>query len=293
MSGLDASAGAPTSPADSVGDPFTPLADQIDELGAFIELVYDDPQEWMARFVDELLTLPPEERFTDATTVITEQITEEFGSAETLQAQLSGVSPDRLRRFVIRLLNQLVDETIQGIWFVRDAEPYLIVAAGYAGLLWASNGLDETDNAEAEALFSATLAYFARLYALSNDDTISDDDRAELVRDVARTLWHVERAIGGEASFVDDPETATDEQLRERVREFGAAVAYNRLDISVGRGAELAGLSRPAFEALLEEYDVAPRFGPDSVADLYGETEAPAATDRDTGTDTDTDPDEA
>jgi predicted HTH domain antitoxin len=282
MSGLDSSAGPPASPGDSIGDPFSPLTDQFDDLGAVLGLVYDDPQQWLARLVDELLALPPEERFTDAVAVLEEEVTEEFGSMDAFQARLPGISPDRARQFMLRLLDRLITETLRGVWFGRDPEPHLVVVAGYAGALHGIDQFDETDDEQVRAVFSALFAYFARLYALGIDGESSDptdEDRAELVRDVARTIWHVERAVDGEASFVDDPEAATDKQLRERVRGFGAVLAYSRLDISVGRGAELAGLSRPAFEARLEEYDVEPRFGPDSVAELY---DGPDATDTDT-----------
>jgi predicted HTH domain antitoxin len=53
-------------------------------------------------------------------------------------------------------------------------------------------------------------------------------------------------------------------------------MAYRRLDISVGRGAELPDFSRFGFEKLLEEYGIDPRYGPDSadgLADGVGMTD--------------------
>ncbi|MDY6765393.1 MAG: UPF0175 family protein [Halobacteria archaeon] len=53
------------------------------------------------------------------------------------------------------------------------------------------------------------------------------------------------------------------------VIESGAVLAFELLDISVSRGAELAGLSEDEFTDLLEQYGISSIYGPDSVEELY------------------------
>jgi predicted HTH domain antitoxin len=83
-------------------------------------------------------------------------------------------------------------------------------------------------------------------------------------------FYHIEDVPDDEESEREfsNPDTVDSEVARQKLREYGAVMAYRRLDISVGRGAELPDFSRFEFEKLLGEYGIEPRYGPDSADGL-------------------------
>lgn len=76
----------------------------------------------------------------------------------------------------------------------------------------------------------------------------------------------------------DEPGTPPPERsidaIREEVVREGAVLAYEELDITVSRGAELAGVRVQEFEELLADHGVRPRYGPDDPSELFEDADA-------------------
>jgi len=92
----------------------------------------------------------------------------------------------------------------------------------------------------------------------------------EMVRDVPRADFYLQKAIGGEPAV--DPEEQSFEHIRREVFKEGAILAYQKADISVGRGAELANLPMKEFEEALAAAGVKPKYGPETVDELRSGT---------------------
>jgi predicted HTH domain antitoxin len=233
-----------------------------------LELIYDDFGGWLDGLATELLKLPPEARFTESIEVFEEHLTREFGSPDAFESQLPNWNEERSKEFSEELLERVLRRTLEEIWYVRDPAPSLLVAVGVVGVQYGLRNAQTMNEQSRSVVLSSTLAYFSRLYhvAESGDGNAPSED---LWRDTARLIYHVERAVDGESETIDDPESEDLTELKTEIRRLGAVIAYSRLDISVGRGAELAGVSHPAFRELLEQSDVTPRFGPSDADDLF------------------------
>ena len=88
----------------------------------------------------------------------------------------------------------------------------------------------------------------------------------EMVRDVPRADFYLQKAIGEEPAV--DPEERPFEQIRREVFKEGAILAYQKADISVSRGAELANIPVKEFEEALAAAGVKPKYGPETVEEL-------------------------
>lgn len=268
MSSIYPSGDQAKQPGSKIGDPFAPIEEQLQDLDALLGMFNGDFKQLVENLYSRVADLPPEERFTDSVRVAETAVSESFGSSEVLESMLP-FGPDRLGNFMDRFLDKLIEDTIERVWFGRDNETSVILAAGYTTLRYGFKQIDIESETQRDRYFSAFLAYFSRLYDLAQEDELSKSDSDRLIRDVARTIYYVEILTDGKSSTINDPESDNIDRLRQRVAEFGAVVVYSRLNISVGRGAELAGISRPEFEDLLQAYDFSPRYGPDSVDELY------------------------
>jgi len=109
------------------------------------------------------------------------------------------------------------------------------------------------------------LAILSRLHHGLADSPESLPDEA--IWDTAYGL-HCLTTEDSEPDF-PNPEGLSSDEVKEHIIEFGAVIAYARLNISISRGAELAGVSPEEFRAELDRYDVDLRFGPNSVEELY------------------------
>lgn len=262
------SPGGPGSEQSQAQGPFTPLQNEVSRVRLMLGFAFDDPERVLQEIVDETLLLPPEERFTESGELVKRRIQEEFGDLDTARAALPNFDEQQVVAVLIDILNQLIESTLENVWWNRDAEQSIVLASGYAAVLSGFLELRDAglDDREKRQLMSSSLAFLAR--AISLQQAEDGGQRETLVRDVAYTLYYVEDAIA-EESDVFDPTNRSFEEVRGFVREYGAGLAYTRLDISLGRGAELAGVSRFEFEEILETYDVEPRRGPSDVSELY------------------------
>lgn len=256
-------------PHQRVADPLVPVREQLEAYLSTLNFVYDDLDEWLTELTTDVLGLPVEDRFTRSRDVFEDHLVREFGSTDAFRAQLPHLDSERAREFAEGVLDRLLRQTLEQVWYVHDPEPYLLLSVGFVNATRGIEQLPALDEATREVVFSSILAYFARLYSVAESETEGSQSDETLWRDTARLLSHVERAVDGESETIDDPESDDLADLQAEIRRLGAVIAYSRLDISVGRGAELAGLSRPAFGELLAESGVTPRFGPSDADDLF------------------------
>lgn len=271
-------------------DPFKPLSSQLDQFNLFLQVIFDDPEETIENVCKDILELPPEERFGDSISLIEDRIEQEVGSADVVESLAPDVDRLKALKNLSSLLDTLIDQTLDGVWYYRDAESYIVLSAGYSVIQY---GIDRrieeakegAASVDVEQMFSATMAYFCRLWVLAQEYTETDQEVAEaddrsgrrelIIRDVYRTMYYVWNAVESEEADREEgfehPSDLDFESMHKEVRALGAAVAYARLNISIGRGAELAGVSRFEFEDILDRFSVEPRYGPQSVEELYEE----------------------
>lgn len=247
-------------------DPLAPLSSQFQQLKSMMELVFDDYEEFLQELNRDVLALPPEERFTRSHEVLREHVEDQFGSADAFAAVLPQSDPEKLPAFLEQVFDKLLTDVLEGVFFQRSPEDHLILAALFQTLNYSIQRLTEADEQQVKNRIASTmLALLSRLQHVLSDspETLPE----EAVWDTAYGLHYV-TAEDDRASF-PDPAEMSFEEAKQEVIEFGAVIAYARLDISLSRGAELADVAPDEFRAKLDRFDVQPRLGPNSVEELY------------------------
>lgn len=102
-----------------------------------------------------------------------------------------------------------------------------------------------------------------------------EGDAIDLYHDVLRADFYLSSS---DSVLIQHPDELSDEEVREKVLLEGALLAYEELDISVDRGAELAGVQLHEFEEELERRDIRPDYGPENLDDLVDESSAFSST---------------
>jgi len=247
-------------------DPLAPLSSQFQQLKSMLEFVFDDHEELLQDLTDDILALPPEERFTMSHEVLREHVEDQFGSTDAFTAILPESNPAKLPAFLEQVFDTLLTDVLEGVFFHRNPQDHLALAALFQTLEYSIRRLDEVEDQEAKnRVASSMLAILSRLQHILADSPESLP--AEAIWDTAYGLHYLTTEDSG-PDFPNPVGTSFDE-VKEHVIGFGAVIAYARLDISLSRGAELAGVSSEEFRANLDRYDIEPRFGPNSVAELY------------------------
>lgn len=269
MTRIHASGDISRTPSQRVVDPLAPFREQLEAYTSTLELIYTDFGDWLTELTRDVLKLPPEARFTESSEVFEEHLTREFGSPDAFESQLPNWNEEHAKEFSVELVERVLRRTLEEIWYVRDPEPSLLVATGFASIQHGLRHAQHMDEQKRNIAFSSTIAYFARLYDVAEVGPTDAQSDEELWRDTARVIYHIERSVDGESETIDNSESDDLTEVKAAIRRLGAVIAYSRLDISVSRGAELAGVSVPAFRELLAQSDVAPRFGPSNADDLF------------------------
>jgi len=166
-----------------------------------------------------------------------------------------------------KLVNKLLDDLLEGIFFQRSPEDHLVLAALFQGVRHGVRRVEDNgEEVDKEQILSSVLALWCQLQREieESEEALSED----AIWDVAYGLHYI---IGSDAEpGFPNPKELCFEEAKQNVIELGAVVAYARLNISVSRGAELAELPPQEFKRKLNQYAVEPRFGPTSVEDLHG-----------------------
>jgi len=132
-------------------------------------------------------------------------------------------------------------------------------------LLYEQSLSDDLD----EPLPSVALALNSRLmdFQEENFETLYED----LIEDVVYANYYLADATGRPTPT--HPSELSDRRMQKQILAMGATKAYRNLDISLSRGAELAGMSLDEFEAALSQQGIQPKQGPDADEELYDESE--------------------
>lgn len=250
-----------STPGEPFEDPYGPWTSVRRRIEMALQFVFDDPGEFVDKLVEDVLSRPAAERFAVADELLREHLAEEFGSPAAFENRLP-VDRAELLEHLRDEVERALDETLQGVFFHRDASGHLVVAAALESIRWAV-GRTLDDPAGTTGCAATAVTVFCRLYSATTRR--SEETPTGLLRDVVRA---VNAITGPDGAGFDVTDRSDADELRRMVDAFGAVVAYRDIEISVGRGAELAGRSREGFEELLDRFGVEPRYGPSSVEDL-------------------------
>lgn len=247
-------------------DPLAPLSSQFQQLESLLELVFEDYEAFIQGLIDDVLSLPPEERFTRSHEVLREHIEDRFGSTDAFAALLPESDPEKLPAVLSQLFDRLLTDVLEAVLFQRDPEDHLVLAALVQTLSYSVHLLDTTDEQEIRNRVASTmLALLSRLQHVLDDSPESLPNEA--IWDTARGL-HYATAEDSGPDF-PNPERLSFDEAKQHVIEFGAVIAYARLNISLSRASELADVPPGEFRSKLDRYDIEPRYGPNSVEELY------------------------
>lgn len=247
-------------------DPLAPLSSQFKQIKSMLELVFDDYEEFLQDLTNDILALPPEERFTMSHEVLREHVEDQFGSTDAFTAIFPESDPEKLPAFLRQVFDKLLTDVLEGVFFQRNPEDHLVLAALFQSLDYGIQRLDEVDDQETKnRIASVILAVLSRLqHILANSPESLPE---EAIWDTAYGLHYLTTEDSG--PDFPNPAEMSFNGVKEHVTEFGAVIAYARLDISLSRGAELASVPLEEFRTELDRYDIEPRFGPNSVEELY------------------------
>jgi hypothetical protein len=247
-------------------DPLAPLSSQFQQLESLLELVFDDYEAFVQGLIEDVLSLPPEERFTRSHEVLREHIEDRFGSTDAFAALLPQSDPEKLPAVLRQLFERVLADVLEGVFFQREPEDNLVLVAIFQTLSDSVHRLETTDEQEIrDRVASTMLALLSRLQNVLDDAPKSLPDEA--VWDTARGLHYATAEDSG--PDVPDPEELSFDEAKHQVIKFGAVIAYARLNISLSRAAELADVPSGEFRSTLDRYDIEPRFGPNAVEELY------------------------
>lgn len=269
MAGAPRNGPEPAHPEEAAGAPLGPFSTQFETLETVLRFVVDDPQEFANELFDAVLALPRKTRFHDSRAELEGIVEAEFGSVDAFRAQMEAFDPEEVPALMTGLFESLIQDTVERIFFVRDATPTLIISSSYDILKQGFSALDQINQPdEQRTVASSCLALIARMYEGAKLEEVGEDWLRELALDI---VWasNVITEVTGEGQFTDPESISPSEALRDATV-YGAVIVYAHLDISVSRGAELAGLSIKQFEEQLESYQVRPRYGPDSAESIDG-----------------------
>lgn len=246
-------------------DPLAPLSSQLRQLESMMGLIFDDYDEFLRDLTQEILSLAPEERFTQSHEVLRDHMEAQFGSTDAFAAVLPESDPEKLPAVLEQLFGKSSSDVLEGVYLQRRPDDHLVLAALLQTLNYGIQRLEEADQQELKnRLGSTILALLCRLHRISAEspDSLGDD----AIWDTAYGLHYV--SVDDEGQDVPNPDQLSFDDAEQHVLEFGAVIAYSQLDISVSRGAELARTSTKEFRDLLDRYEIDPRFGPSTVEEL-------------------------
>lgn len=247
-------------------DPFAPLSLQIQQFEAMLELVFEDYQSFVKDLSEEILSLPPKERFTKSPEVLREHIETRFGSTDAFTALLPEANIERFHEKLGEIVEKQLEQILPGIFYERTPDDRLVLAALFKTFHTAIDRIQDVEDEETEKrLIGSILVLACHLQGLGEGEESLDE---EMVRDVGYAIAHV-FSTSDNHSPVPDPDELDTDEARQLVREVGAVVAYTRLNISVSRGGELAGVTTEEFSKVLQSFGIQPRHGPITIDELH------------------------
>lgn len=263
------------SSGDSGGDPrdlSQPLVQLLREVERDLSRTFDDTEAFVQEIFEAILDLPPDQRFRESADIVKQRIEDRFGSADVFDSKvpMSAVfARQLLLRFFDSWLEEHARETLQQD--TGKTGPLLIHTAGIGVLHELIDSVEPDENSRANnvKLFSAFLALYARIYHEHKHQRSSQEAFIDFARDIGRArvvLLEVHNENSGDEF---QPNDWSDERTLQETRAFGALLVYSQFEISVGRGAELAGMTQDEFVDYAKRNGIEPQYGPESTDDLY------------------------
>jgi len=250
-----------------------PLASVVRQIEAATSISIDDPEAFLEAVVDDILAQPLESRFIDSIEIFEEHVTEEFGTFEAF-ASILPVDNENAIQFVESMLDMAMDDLVKDALHADEPTGYLILLSAFEFLrncllLSRRESLDESQR---KILVSSFIAVYARIYrAWQIEKEKSEVDLRPLANDL---VWAQDALLGEllpPTEDYPDPSNTSAYQSVELQRRTGAVLVYDRDEISVGRGAELAGLTQNEFQKVLKTSGVEIQYGPDSAEELLSD----------------------
>jgi predicted HTH domain antitoxin len=244
------------------------------EWQEIIEQVVDqaDLEEFFDAIAD-IQEMSPEERFTESANRFHAVFVDE-GVEEDVNAVVSGVESSPISKEMFEAFDEvwtlLQKAMLKQLEQSREDEIPRLLFALY--LEKAQNAFVATDSAiedseQIDRPVSTFIALSSRLLEVIFDG--GEVDEEEMFRDVLRADYYMDQSG---SPLLQSPEEFGEEEVREKVLVEAAVLAYQRLDISVGRGAELAGISVPEFEDALDRHGIRPKYGPQNLDEIVSES---------------------
>jgi len=273
-------------------DAFDFLAGRSNQVSQFLRLVAEevDPEEVLER-ANEIIEKPPEEKYNQPGALFNMVFDVE---GDLLDLDLSDLPAnirfffegfDKKEDFVNLLLNALVGvfrqkrEEMQQQLLERPpgTQGYLILSVLMQNIekiiRYIADRIYYEDNDEIDVELLASLYNVQASHLLLIIEGEKDRLYPELIKDVFRFPFYFEQAIADGREFEYDPEDIPVEQMYQEILVWGAVDAYQELEITVSRGAELAELPREEFEQQLAARGIRPNYGPESGEGLNEEIE--------------------
>ncbi|GAB3034143.1 hypothetical protein [Natronobiforma cellulositropha] len=269
-------------------DPSQPLLLLLQQLETVTSSSIDDPEALVDSFVQDVLELPPEERFEQAVEVVEERLEAEFGSVDVFEAKFPlapAIAFELFQRFLDEWGTEVAEKALQENR--RNKNGLLVLLATVDVLQEAAEVLKaakESDESEQEfhpetlsdlsdrdlyRLGSVVFSLYARIYReVKANQRGETPDFAALATDILYGERTIVRVLDPEFEY-PSIEAIRDRQKFRGVLNRGALKAYDQLDISIARGAELAELTQNEFVELLESSGMRAEYGPDSIEDFY------------------------
>lgn len=256
-------------------DPFGVVADSSETMVNVLEVfasILDLPD--LVESAETIVSLPPEKRFTEAKEIYEDLLRDSEGNGteyveNTLPTVKKEVIVPRLLSTIQDILSTLEEDTLEGILVDRNNDRgYLVLSLYLEKTRQVFSDIElYRDDECLETLISTGVALYSRIFLISlrEENEITED----MLRDIVRAEYYRKKAISQE--FGDNPEKLPISIVEKKILLEGATLAYTELDISVSRGAELAGVSSDEFEAALVEKGIRPEYGPANEEELFGD----------------------
>lgn len=255
-------------------DPFRQFSDQVQELADLIPGVDSDDIQEVSK---EIQDLPVDKRFTESRSILMERVAsqlEDLEDTSTIEDRLElfeGLFPLFLEQLEGKL-EEGRNETLEIVVENREEAQGALIVAMYFDVL--SDTIDALRQQSLsgdvnETVMSILLALNSRLFDFQRDDA---EPAAE---DLSEDVLYANYYLAKERKKVTPthPSELSERRMIQQVLAAGAVKAYQELEISLSRGAELAEMSLDEFEATLSQNDIQPQQGPDDDEKLYAESE--------------------
>ncbi|MDS0259747.1 UPF0175 family protein [Haloarcula sp. S1CR25-12] len=235
----------------------------------------------MVELAKEVQSLPPKKRFTNTETVVEEvfgvgdvdepglqDLPENVVDSLPNESKLNAMMPSFLlflRNKVQETENAVIDRAVSDREHERS---YLVLFAflrelsSRLGELYHAANSDEPE--DKDQLLSETLALNSWLILAAAGEVEQFDER--ILRDIFYARYYETKRHGCDPKF--DPAELSFGEMRRKLVIDAVVAIYDRRDISVSRGAELAAVSIEQFERILEAAGISPNYGPESGAEL-------------------------